>query len=292
MFLFSQSLTGAGSSLYNNYPTYTETTGKELDAIKKEIEKTSEADECLTTEYDSLELPEGSLAYHRIFGPILSDSRWWFSSIQFERDLLAAEANAQIAAHFVHINSGGGEAYYLDRVAETLRSCTKPIYVFIKKICASAAYYIGCHGGVVKANTQNDIIGCIGTMVSFWDLDPYFKSLGFNLIEEYASRSKLKNKRSNDLISGKPDEFRKEELDPLCEQFIADVQASRSVIGRLPMDHPILQGETYRAELAQSSDLGLIDGIITLPEAIKEAHTLGQNYLNTLYTQRRITSLL
>ena len=39
------------------------------------------------------ELPEGSIAYHRIWGFITSDCQWYFSSKQFERDLLAAEAN-------------------------------------------------------------------------------------------------------------------------------------------------------------------------------------------------------
>lgn len=281
------------STLDNTLPkTYSQKTNIELDVLKKSLEKTSSECISLSSEYDSLELPKGSLAYHRIVGTILSDSNWWFSTMQFERDILSAEANPQFSGHFVHINSGGGDAYYLDQISKTLNSCQKPIYVYIKKVCGSAAYYIGCHGTVVKATTPNDTIGCIGTMISFWDTSDYFKKLGFKLIEEYATRSPLKNKKFDDLIKGKPEQFKNEELDPLCEQFIAEVQSCRKIISKLPDDHPILQGETYRAELAQASDNGLIDGIATLSEAIKEAHDLGQKWLSNQQTKQRISRLL
>jgi len=272
--------------------TYSQATVIELNALKKSLGKISSECITLSSEYDSLELPEGSLAYHRIVGTILSDSNWWFSTMQFERDMLSAEANPQFSGHFVHINSGGGDAYYLDQISKTLSACQKPIYVYIKKVCGSAAYYIGCHGTVVKATTSNDIIGCIGTMASFWDTDSYFEKLGLKKVEAYATRSILKNKKHNDLVSGKPKQFIEEDLNPLCEQFISEVQSNRKIISKLPDDHPILQGETYRAELAQSADNGLIDGIATLPEAIREAHDLGQQWLSNQQIKQQIRRML
>ena len=81
----------------------------------------------LTDEFDNEELPEGSIAYHRVWGTVMANSYWYFSSKQLEADLQAAEANPQITCHFLHINSPGGEAWYLDRLSETLRNCEKPI---------------------------------------------------------------------------------------------------------------------------------------------------------------------
>lgn len=230
----------------------------------------------LTCEFSSPDLDPLTLAYHRIRGLITSDSYWYFSSKQFEQDLLAAEKNPNITCHFLHITSGGGEAWYLDRVSETMFSLSKPIYTLIEKTCGSAAYYFACHGKVVRALTQNDNIGCIGTMIGFWDMEPYFESLGFRKIEEYAHKSKLKNKKYNDLKDGKPDQFITEELDPLLVQFENTVRKARKQLKSLPDDHPVVMGETYMADKA--IEVGLIDGITTLPEAIEEAYELGSKW--------------
>lgn len=243
-----------------------------------QVESTAERS-LLTCNYDSTEIPEGSLAFHQIVGPIISDSRWWFSTMQFERDIIAAEANPQICAHFILLKSPGGDAYYLDEVSRTLRSCKKPIYAFVRQICASAAYYIACHATVIKANTVNDIIGSIGTKVSFLDWESYYAKEGLKRVEVYASNSKLKDKKFNDLIEGKHKKFIEDELDPLNNQFMNEVKSCRPVIGSMGFDNPVLQGETFRAELALTDQCGLIDGITSLDTAISEATALAQKFL-------------
>lgn len=248
-------------------------------SIKQSLYTDDDSNISLTTEYDSTELPEGTLAYHRIVGPVMSDSWWWFSTTQFEQDFLLAESNPQISGHFIFCNSPGGDAYYLDRVSETIRNRKKPLYVLIKKVCCSAAYYICCHGDIVKSITQNDTIGSIGTMISFLDWDSYYKKNGLNRIEYKATKSILKNKKIDDLIAGKPKQFIEEELDPINEQFINEVKSSRKLIKNFDDSNPVLAGETFRASIAMTSDCGLIDGISTLPDAIKEAYNLGQKFL-------------
>mgnify|MGYP003232285711 FL=1 len=230
----------------------------------------------MTDDFGSDTLDPDSLAYHRIKGMILSDTRYGFSTKQFAEDLLTADANPHISCHFLHITSGGGEAWYLDRVSEILRTLDKPVYTLIEKVCASAAYYIGCHGVQVKAVTQNDTIGSIGTMVSFYDIRPYLESLGLKYIEEYASKSRLKNKKFNDLVAGKPEQYIKEELDPLQVQFEAEVRRSRSALAALDPEHPVFLGESFDA--VHSVENGLVDGIVTMPEAMNEAYGLGREW--------------
>ena len=83
----------------------------------------------LTDEFDDEQLPDNSIAYHRVWGTIMANSYWYFSSKQLEADLKSAEANPQISCHFLHINSPGGEAWYLDRLSATFRECKKPIQI-------------------------------------------------------------------------------------------------------------------------------------------------------------------
>jgi ClpP class serine protease len=246
----------------------------------------------LTNDYASQDLPDGSLAYYRIQGMIMSDGWWYFSSKQFEQQLLVADANPSINAHFLHITSGGGEAWYLDRLHETMMSLQKPIYTFVEKAMGSAAYYIGCHGKTIKALTQNDLVGSIGVMISFSDIIPYLEKLGIKFIEEYATKSDLKNKKYNDLLKGKPEQYITEELDPMQQQFEANVRDGRKAMRHLPEDAPVFRGESYYASVASTKDIALVDGLATLPEALQEANEMGQEWADKNAKQQNIIHLL
>lgn len=271
-------------STFDEPQTYKEYVAKEIQPI------TSTSSIPITIDFTSNEIEPGTLAYHRIKGLITADSWWYFSSKQFEQDLMLAEENPNITCHFLHISSGGGEAWYLDRLSETMRSLSKPIYSFVEKVCGSAAYYIGCHGSVMKALTQNDIIGCIGSMIGFWDIDPYFEALGFKKIEEYARISDLKNKKYNDLRNGNPKQYIDEELEPLAEQFRAEVREARPALAHLDLDHPALRGETFDA--THAIDVGLIDDIAVFNEALSEAYELGNQWGETRKQRNKVLSLI
>lgn len=275
---------GHKSAWLDDPKTYKEYTAEEF----REIKAISSIP--VTVDFTSSDIEPGSLAYHRIKGLITADNRWYFSSKQLEIDLLQAEANPNITCHLLHISSGGGEAWYLDRLVETMRSLSKPVYTLIEKLCASAAYYIGCNGAVVKTLTQNDIIGCIGSMIGFWNMDAYFESLGFKKIEEYATISDLKNKKYNDLKNGKPAQFITEELNPLAQQFRAEVRNARRQLAALPLDHPALRGETFDG--ARSVEVGLTDGISTFQEALFEAHALGSDWAGRRQQRSKVLSLI
>ena len=229
----------------------------------------------VTMDYSSAELPDGCIAYHRIFGAITFDSRWYFSSRRFEQDLMAAESNPAIVAHLLHVSSGGGEAYYLDRLSETMRSLTKPVVVLTEKTCGSAAYYISCHSNHIFSLTANDLIGCIGSMIKVCNIDGWYEMNGIRCFDVNSSLSPLKNKVFNDVKKGKPKDYVERFLDPCARQFIDEVRASRKPLSKLPDDDPVLQGETYRAD--ESLERGLIDGLMTMEDAVGLAHRLGMD---------------
>lgn len=255
-------------------------THQALTALVSRMSKQEEAREVsLTDEFASPELKENTVAYHRVFGVVTSDNSWYFSSKQLQMDFMDAENNPSISAHLLHINSPGGEAWYMDRLSETLRSAKKPIVAIYEECCASAAYYIGCHASKLYATTDNDFVGCIGTMCSFWDFEPYFAKLGIKKVTAKATNSQLKNKIFDDLRSGKTDQYVQEVLDPMNRQFLDEVKLMRPKLAELDDDAPVLQGESFYTSPAE--EVGLIDGKRTLEEAVLEAATLGEAYAGT-----------
>jgi ClpP class serine protease len=274
-------------SFWDDTPSYSEITEQQAKILKAAA---SEEISVCSSDFDSVEIPH-SMAYYYIHGCIVSEfCRWNFSSRQFEQDIIRADANPNIICHFLHIDSGGGDAYYLDRVAETLKTIIKPMFVLCDSVMCSAAYYIGCHGTKVCALTQNDVVGSIGTMISFWDWSGFFEMNGFKKIEEYSSHSDLKNKKTRDLIEGKPDQFITEVLDPYAEQFLAVIKAARPALANLPDDDPIFRGETYSGTLALEK--GLIDGIITFSQAVTEAYNMGIDWEQSQPARSKISSFM
>ena len=105
-------------------------------------------------------------------------------------------------------------------------------------------------------------------MCSFWNFEPYFEKLGLKKITAKATNSTRKNKVFEDLKDGKTEEYIKNVLDPMNEQFLAEVKAMRPKLSELGDDAPVLQGESFYTDPAE--EVGLIDGKRTLLEAIAE----------------------
>lgn len=260
--------------------TYQEKTKEQLEKIKAMLKQEAATKSItMTCDYSSPELPDETIAYHRIFGLITANSSWRFSTKQLESDIMAAENNSQIVCHFLHVNSPGGEAWYLDRLGETMQRCQKPIVVLYEN-CCSAAYHIACHGTKVYANTKFDFVGCIGTMTSFWDFEEYYRQLGIKKVEAKATKSDLKNKMFDDLVDGKPKQFVENVLNPLNEEFLQTVRSQRKQLAGLDDEHPALRGETYYTD--DAVEIGLADGCRTFAEAVAEAAVLGHQHSETI----------
>lgn len=230
----------------------------------------------ITTEYASEEIPEGSIAYFPIMGTITSDSCWYFSSKRFEKELLAADQNPHITAHFLHVSSPGGEAFYLDRLSQTVNALAKPVVVYAEKVCASAAYLIACHADKVLAATGYDKIGSIGTAAHLVNDDGVMEKWGYKTYTYHASASDLKNKVTDDALDGKGEEYIRRFLDPLNDMFLAEVRANRPQLAQLPDDSPVFRGEVFLTP--EAVELGLVDAQATFAEAVAQCVQLGKDH--------------
>ncbi|MFH0757343.1 MAG: S49 family peptidase [Bacteroidota bacterium] len=245
----------------------------------------------LTTNFTETDIPDNSIAFHHIKGTIRAEYTWWgFSTMQFIDDIHAADKNPQIIAHLLHINSGGGEAWYLEKALKAIKELQKPVVTFIEKCCCSAAYYIGCGADRIFSTSINDMVGSIGTMVSFLDLVPYFEALGAKWIEEYADQSTLKNKDFNNLLDGKPKKYKEKWLNPLAGQFIQAVRGARSALAALPEKHDVFAGEAYSSE--EGGPIGLIDEIADLEVALQYTLSQGQQWKSKVEKQTQMQTYL
>lgn len=254
---------------------------KPLEKVRRELSYMSNVQNAhLTDEYENSNIESGSVAYHPVIGFVTADCSWLFSSKRLESNLRKAEDNPQIGCHLLHIDTQGGEAWYLDRLSETFQECKKPILAFVEGSCCSAGYHIACHAQKIYACTANDYIGCIGTMVSFYDFEPYFEKLGIKKVEARATKSDLKNQEFQQLRDGDSKEFVKDFLDPMNEEFLNTVCSQREALGKLEKDNPVLRGKTYTTYPA--IDCGLIDGMRTLRQVVDECQLLSKQYISDI----------
>lgn len=259
-------------------PSYTDETQTIAADFTKKMEEKTHIN--ISADYGNPEIEENSIAYHRVFGPIIADDswRWYFSTKRYIENIKAAEANPQINAHFVHGSTGGGEAWLLDAAFEALRDAKKPKIFLGEKVVASAGLFIAAPADKIYTINKFDTWGSLGTMIYFLDIIPYYLKMGIKEVEEYATKSDLKNKKFNDLKKGGKDaqNYIKSELDPLQEDFEASVRSVRPIIAGLPENHPVVRGETYATK--EAIEYGLVDELSTLENAIQDCYNRGMKW--------------
>lgn len=217
----------------------------------------------VSDEFYSPDIKEGSIAYHPVFGNIYYRSYYRFSTERFINNLLSADANPSIAAHIIHVDSCGGEAFGCHEAYEVVRRLKKPCYALVDTTAASAGYYLAAGADKIYSSSIFSSVGCIGVMAVLYDDAGMLEKWGIKEHEYYSSYSPRKNKIFNDAEKGDGEEFVKTYLDPLAEAFINDVKSARP-----SASEAALEGETYYTEEAVAA--GLVDGQKTLEDLISD----------------------
>lgn len=165
------------------------------------------------------------------------------------------------------IDSGGGQVSGTPEFYDYIKSYSKPVVSYTDGLMCSAAYYIGSAASYIIANSRADAIGSIGVMVHFIDVSGIYEKQGAKIITEYATQSTEKNKAFEELLKGNPELYIKTELDPIAEEFIADIKAVRPTV-----DKSVFNGGTWNS--AESLSKNLIDAIGTLQDAVDKVYEL------------------
>lgn len=211
---------------------------------------------------DQEDVNDGAIAFHPIYGFVTWSSSWRFSTEAFIDDLKSAEDNPAIVGHLIRIDSGGGEVFGCHEAFEAVRDLSKPCVAVIDSICASAAYWLVCGADRIYTKSMFSEIGSIGVMGVLTSARKWMEKNGFEEVELYSTLSGLKNKLTRDAIDGHPEEYIRQMIDPIAEQFIADVKSVRGIAD----GSDALKGAMYYA--AEALPAGLIDGQMPFEDTV------------------------
>lgn len=165
------------------------------------------------------------------------------------------KADDNIVGILFDIDSGGGQVSGTGEFARYVKDYPKPTLTYSDGMIASAAYYIASATDEIVMNKYSDVVGSNGTMCKYLILDGYYKKLGAEVIEAYATKSTKKNNTSREAKKGNLKPLIKEELDPINEQYLQEIQEYRPQV-----NSEVLNGQHY-VDMSIAQDKGLIDAI-------------------------------
>lgn len=201
------------------------------------------------------------LKYDQFCGPIGTKSMM--------RMLDSFKNDSSIAGVVLDIDSGGGQVYGTPEFHDYITSYPKPIVTYTDGYLCSAAYYIAAGSSYIIANKRADAIGSIGAYSQILDITGFYKKQGATLHTIYATKSTQKNEGYRKVLEGDYKTYIKEELDPLVDTFIVDMQESLT-----QLNEKVFAGATYKPPKAL--ELGLINEIGTMQDAINKVIELSK----------------
>lgn len=211
-----------------------------------------------------------SVAVIPVNGPLMKyDFCGWFGTQNLGNMLSMAENTPSVKVIALLTDSPGGTVAGTSTFAEKVKKSKKYTMGIVDDLAASAAYWITSSAKEIISTSRTDIIGSIGTMISWWNWDEADKRDGLVLREFYATKSVDKNAAFS--IADKTGDGRRlvaETLDPLNNEFMAAVKANRKDKIDLSKED-VLTGKTYVATRAK--EVGLIDNIMSFDNAMKKA---------------------
>ncbi len=180
-----------------------------------------------------------------------------------------ADQDPSVKAIVVRINSPGGAVVASDEIHSELRKVDKPVIASMGDVAASGGYYIACAADRIFANPAT-LTGSIGVYSQIPNAEELMKKLGVEVVIIRGGSSKA---------AGNPFEKMSEEdmaiiqamVDEIHEMFINLVAEERD----MPVEkvRELADGRGYTGQ--QALELGLIDELGNLPEAIEYAAQAG-----------------
>ncbi len=199
-------------------------------------------------------------------GPLMRSFSWWaWSYEEILRDVRLAQADARVRGIVLDIDSGGGiAAGVADAAAEIRASGSKPIMAFVGGMAASAAYHIAAAATDDIVLGSGAIVGSIGTVIEYVDLEPMFQKMGARIVRVVAEQSP--NKRLDpDSPEGKA------EMQALVDAGGAAFVASVAALRGITEDEVLSKfGQGLVFDGAEAIRRGMADRIGTLDGMIAE----------------------
>ncbi|MFQ6101723.1 MAG: signal peptide peptidase SppA [Anaerolineae bacterium] len=185
-------------------------------------------------------------------------------------DLLEqAATNPAIKAIVVRVNSPGGSVVASDEIYHALLEFEKPVVIWMGEMAASGGYYISCGGDYVLAHPDT-LTGSIGVISQFLNVEELLDEIGVDVVVITSGPHKDIGSPFREMTE--EEQVLWEEItDEVYKGFVEIVAQARS----LPLEdvRELADGSIYTGR--QALDLGLVDEVGTLDNAIAKAAELG-----------------
>ena len=215
--------------------------------------------------------PKNSVAIIGITGAITKhDQNCGPSGMQTKANLLQrCFSNSNINAVILKIDSGGGEGLACRLFQDAISQKNKPVLAFCDDTVASAAYGIAASCDKIVANSEMCRVGSIGTYITIADYSAYYKNMGVDLKQIYATKSTDKNQDYIQALEGNMQPLL-DVCDRYNEDFISRIANFRG--DSINQDQSTWgTGKMFFAP--EALELGLIDAVDSFENVL--------NYFNT-----------
>ena len=186
------------------------------------------------------------------------------------------EGNDNVVGVILDIDCPGGQVSGLAEFADYIHNYSKPIVAYTDGLMASAAYYVAAACDHIVVNQNADLIGSIGTMLTYVNLDGIIEAEGGIIKDVYATGSTRKNEEHRAMKDGSDSLLIKNILDPARDKFVSDVLKFNPSV-----DNSVFEGAVYSP--SEALQLKLIHEIGTIQTAFDKVIALSKknNQSNT-----------
>ena len=225
---------------------------------------------------DGLALGRSAVAIVRVEGVIASGSDGGglamsnvATSERVIQDLRRAARDPAVRAIVLRINSPGGGVVASDEIHQAVLEVDKPVVASMGEVAASGGYYIAAPADRIVANPAT-LTGSIGVISMVPNVEELLNKIGVEMI--VIKSGKLKDELSSYReITEEEKQLWQAVIDEAYEQFVGVVAEGRGM--EVDEVRALADGRVYTGR--QAKELGLVDELGNLPDAIDLAADLG-----------------
>jgi protease-4 len=190
-------------------------------------------------------------------------------SDQIIEHLKQAQKDSSVKAIVLRVNSPGGSVVASDEIYQQILKVDKPVVVSMGELAASGGYYISAPADLIVANPAT-LTGSIGVITEIPNLEDLLKKIGVEVVVIKSGLHKDEGSPFREMTEEEKAIWQAI-IDEAYGQFVAIVAEGRN----LPEEkvRETADGRVYTGK--QAMELGLVDELGNLPEAIDRAAELG-----------------
>jgi protease-4 len=190
-------------------------------------------------------------------------------SDQIIEHLEQAQKDTSVKAVVLRINSPGGSVVASDEIYQQMLKMEKPIVVSMGELAASGGYYISAPADLIVANPAT-LTGSIGVITQVPNLEELMEKIGVEVVVIKSGIHKDEGSLFREMTE-EEEAIWQAIIDEAYGQFVAIVAEGRGLSEEKVRE--IADGRVYTGK--QAMELGLVDDLGNLPEAIDRAAELG-----------------